>query len=74
MSDDIIRLDLGASVGRLPNSTTYALVDLSEDQIRDLASGYVPRVIQSMAISCLDWRDQDERRARRPLPRARKRA
>ena len=74
MSDDIIRLDLGASVGRLPNSTTYALVDLSEDQIRDLASGYVPRVIQSMAFSCLDWQDQDERRARRPAPRARKRA
>lgn len=63
---DVIRLDLGASVGRLPNTTTYALVDLSEAQVRDLAVGYVPRVLQAMAMGCLDWQDEDERRARRP--------
>ena len=63
-----VRLDLGTSAG-LPADTTYDLVDLSEDQIRDLASGYVPKVIQAMAIGCLDWQDEDERRARRPVPR-----
>ena len=69
VTDQVIRLDLGAGVAREPNETRYSLVDLSEGQIRDLASGYVPRVLQAMAISCLEWQDEDERRARRPEPR-----
>ena len=68
MPDNVIRLDLGASV-QVPHETTYALVDLSEDQIRDLAAGFVPRVIRAMALGCLDWQDEDERRARRPAPK-----
>jgi hypothetical protein len=64
-----IRLDCGASVGTESDATTYSLVDLSEAQIRDLASGYVPKVVQAMAMSCLDWADEDERRARRPVRR-----
>jgi hypothetical protein len=68
---DVIRLDCGASVGRAPQTTTYALVDLSEDQVRDLATGVVPRVIQAMAFGCLDWQDQDARRARPSVRKAR---
>ena len=60
-----VRLDCGASVGAASDVTTYALVDLSEAQIRDLATGYVPKVIQAMAMSCLNWADEDDRRARR---------
>jgi hypothetical protein len=67
-----VRLDLGASVGRQPNTTTYSLVDLSEDQVRDLASGFVPRVVRAMALGVLDWQDEDERRARRPEPKRRR--
>jgi hypothetical protein len=65
---DTVRLDFGADVGP-PTETTYSLVSLSEDQIRDLAQGYVPRVVRAMAMSCLDWQDEDERRARRHVPR-----
>lgn len=70
----VIRLDFGASVGRRPNTTTYALVDVSEEQIKDLARGYVPRVVQNMAVCCLEWADQDERRAQRPVPARKKRS
>ena len=69
MTGPVIRLDMSEGVERQANETRYSLVDLSEGQIRDLASGYVPRVLQAMAISCLDWQDEDERRARRPEPR-----
>jgi hypothetical protein len=64
---NVIRLDFGASVGRPPTETTFALVDLSEAQILDLAQGFVPRVVRAMAAGCLDWRDEDERRAGRPV-------
>lgn len=74
VTDQVIRIDLGAGVGRQPNTTTYSLVDLSEDQVRDLASGFVPRVVCAMAMAVLDWQDEDERRARRPAPKKRRRA
>jgi hypothetical protein len=73
VTDQVIRLDFGASVNRQPHETTYSLVDLTEDQVRDLASGFVPRVIRAMALGVLDWQDEDERRARRPVPQKRKR-
>jgi hypothetical protein len=68
----VIRLDMGGSVGRLPNTTTCALVDLPEDVVRDLAEGRVPRLLRAMAMGCLEWHDEDERRARRPPAKARK--
>jgi hypothetical protein len=72
VTDQVIRLDLGASVNRQPHETTYSLVDLTEDQVRDLASGFVPRVIRAMALGVLDWQDEDERRAARPERKKRK--
>jgi hypothetical protein len=39
---------------------------LNEAQVRDLASGFVPRVVRAAMVSLLDWLDEDERRARRP--------
>ena len=44
-------------------------VMVTEAQAGDLASGYVPQAVMAMCTAMLDWRDQDRRRAKRPVPR-----
>jgi hypothetical protein len=50
------------------DDTLYHLV-LNEDQVAAIAAGSVPRLVKAMAIDVLSWADQDERRARRPVPK-----
>lgn len=45
----------------------YVLVN--EAQALDLASGYVPQAVKAMVTTMLDFRDEDRRRAVRPVPR-----
>jgi len=40
---------------------------VTEAQVQDLASGYVPQVVQAMARTLLDFEDADRRRAERPV-------
>lgn len=47
----------------------YVLVN--EDQALDLASGYVPTSVKAMVTTMLDFRDEDRRRAARPVPKPR---
>lgn len=44
-------------------------VELSEDDARDLASGYVPQKVKAMVLTMLDWQRIDARRAARPVRR-----
>ena len=53
------------------DDTLYHLI-LDEQQVADLASGFIPRLVKAMAIDVLRWADQDEARARRPEPKKRK--
>jgi len=48
----------------------YVLVN--EAQALDLASGYVPQAVKAMVTTMLDFRDEDRRRAARPVPRKKK--
>jgi hypothetical protein len=50
---------------------TYYL-QLSEAQAQDLASGYVPAAVRSMAAYMIDWFEEDRRRAARPVRKAAK--
>lgn len=43
----------------------YLLVN--EAEALDLAAGCVPRTVQALARTALEWRDQDERNAARPV-------
>ena len=45
----------------------YILVN--DEQAADLASGYVPTAVKAMVTTMLEWRDEDRRRAERPVPR-----
>jgi hypothetical protein len=38
-------------------------------QVIDLASGYVPADVRAMCLAALDWREEDRRRAARPVPK-----
>jgi hypothetical protein len=40
---------------------------LSPSQTIDLASGYVPHDVRAMCLAALDWREDDRRRAARPI-------
>jgi hypothetical protein len=44
----------------------YLLVN--EQQAADLAAGYVPQAVKAMVTTMLDWREEDARRAARPVP------
>lgn len=39
----------------------------NEEQLLDMASGYVPVSIRAAMVACLDWAEDDRRRAGRPL-------
>ncbi len=43
----------------------YVLV--TEGQALDLASGYVPDSVKAMVRAMIEWREEDERRAARPV-------
>ncbi len=45
----------------------YILV--TDEQAADLASGYVPTAVKAMVTTMLEWRDEDRRRAERPVPK-----
>lgn len=45
---------------------------LSPSQTIDLASGYVPNDVRAMCLAALDWREDDRRRAARPVQKASK--
>ena len=47
------------------NQGTVFDFQLNEQQVLDLASGYVPLDIRSMCLAALDWREDDRRRAER---------
>ncbi len=57
-----------------PKSATLPLVqetryflELTEGQMADLASGFVPNAVKAMAIRDLDQVREDEKRAARPV-------
>ena len=50
-----------------PPTQWYLLVN--DEQAFDLASGYVPTAVKAMVTTMLEWRDEDRRRAARPVPR-----
>lgn len=39
----------------------------TEDQVEDMAYGLVPMSVKAMCRACLDWADEDRRRAQRPV-------
>jgi len=53
------------------DDTLYHLI-LDEQQVADLASGFIPRLVKAMAIDVLRWADMDEAAARRPAPKSKK--
>lgn len=55
-----------------PDETLYHC-QLNDKQVRDLAAGFVPRTVVADMMAMLDWLDEDNRRARRPVPKAKKR-
>jgi hypothetical protein len=50
----------------------YVLVN--EAQALDLAAGYVPLAVKAMVRTMLEWQDDLQRAAERPVPRAKKKA
>lgn len=50
------------------DTSFYVLIDT--DQALDIASGYVPNSVKAQVRTMLDWRDEDERRAARPIKTA----
>jgi hypothetical protein len=64
MTDDL-RAEL---VQRNAEHGTEWYVLLNDDQAADLASGFVPQSVKAMVRCMLDWRDEDRRRAERPVP------
>ena len=46
---------------------------LNDEQALDIASGYVPNAVKAMVRTMLDWREEDERRAARPVRKAKTR-
>jgi hypothetical protein len=44
-------------------------LQLASSQMIDLASGYVPADVRAMCLAALDWREDDRRRAARPVQR-----
>jgi len=51
-----------------PDDTLYHC-QLTDRQVRDLAAGFVPRTVVADMMAMLDWINEDERRARRPMPK-----
>ncbi len=49
-------------------------ITLSEDQATDLASGYVNGAVKSMIRELLDYAEEDQRRAARPVKKKRTKA
>lgn len=46
---------------------TIFYFEFNEDQVMDLASGYVPNVLKATFKAALDWDEEDKRRAERPV-------
>jgi len=53
-------------------STRYCF-EFTDEQVLDLASGYVPDSLKAAFRAALDWAEEDRRRAERPA-RSRKRS
>ena len=47
-------------------------LQLASSQMIDLASGYVPQDVRAMCLAALDWREDDRRRAARPVQKVAK--
>lgn len=47
---------------------------VNERQCADLASGYVPDAVKAMASTMLDWEEEIERKAARPVPKPKRKA
>ncbi len=42
-------------------------VTLTEAEVEDCASGYVPKSVKARLRAMLDWQEEDRRRAQRPV-------
>ena len=62
---DALRAELAQ---RNAEHETEWYVLLNDEQAADLASGYVPQSVKAMVTTMLSWRDEDRRRANRPVP------
>lgn len=68
MSDEIV-----CATRQREDETMYHAC-LSEAQVQDLASGFVPSAVKAQMMAFLDWADEDRRKAERPYPKRRKSA
>ena len=67
-ADFLKRLDaLRAEFLALNQAGTVFYYEFTEDQLLDLASGYVPVALKAMFVASLDWAEEDRRRAQRPV-------
>lgn len=46
-------------------------LQLNEDDALDISSGYVPNAVKAQCRALLDWAEEDERRASRPVKKPR---
>lgn len=66
----ILRADLARQLAeRNAEHVPGFFVKLTEEQALDVASGYVPVLVQAMVRTMLDWQAIDKRRADRPVRR-----
>lgn len=54
--------------------TTRFCFEFTEEQVLDLASGYVPNSLKAACRAALDWAEEDQRRADRPVKGTRRKA
>ena len=54
-----------ADIGDRADERQYQIA-MTEADLMDLASGCVPRIVQAMAGTLLEWEDQVRRQAQRP--------
>jgi hypothetical protein len=66
---DTLRDDFAAAQGI---GTRFGF-DFSEEDVLDLASGFVPDTVKAMCLAALDWHREDERRAASPQKPRRRR-
>jgi hypothetical protein len=60
-------MKLEAGVRTAEDETIYS-IQMTEAQIADLASGFVPSAVKALCLGALDWADEDRRKAARPYP------